>query len=48
MPFVVSVFQTSDCLLSATNELSKLSELRASGALTEAEFEAQKAKLLAN
>ena len=30
------------------NELSKLSELRASGALTEAEFEAQKAKLLAN
>ena len=30
------------------NELSKLSDLRASGALTEAEFEAQKAKLLAN
>ena len=29
-------------------ELSKLSDLRASGALTEAEFEAQKAKLLAN
>ncbi len=28
-------------------ELSKLSDLRASGALTEAEFEAQKAKLLA-
>ena len=30
------------------DELSKLSDLRASGALTEAEFEAQKAKLLAN
>lgn len=29
------------------SELSKLSELRASGALTDAEFEAQKAKLLA-
>jgi hypothetical protein len=33
---------------SVANELSKLSDLRASGALTEAEFEAQKAKLLAN
>ena len=30
------------------DELSKLSDLRASGALTEAEFEAQKAKLLAS
>jgi phosphoglycerol transferase MdoB-like AlkP superfamily enzyme len=29
------------------SELSKLSDLRASGALTDAEFEAQKAKLLA-
>jgi len=29
------------------DELSKLSDLRASGALTDAEFEAQKAKLLA-
>ena len=29
------------------SELSKLSDLRASGTLTEAEFEAQKAKLLA-
>jgi hypothetical protein len=33
---------------SVASELSKLSDLRASGALTEAEFEAQKAKLLAN
>lgn len=33
---------------SVANELSKLSDLRASGALTDAEFEAQKAKLLAN
>jgi heme exporter protein D len=32
---------------SVANELSKLSDLRASGALTDAEFEAQKAKLLA-
>jgi hypothetical protein len=32
---------------SVATELSKLSELRASGALTDAEFEAQKAKLLA-
>ena len=30
------------------NELSQLSDLRDSGALTDAEFEAQKAKLLAN
>jgi hypothetical protein len=29
------------------SELSKLADLRASGALTDAEFEAQKAKLLA-
>jgi heme exporter protein D len=33
---------------SVANELSKLSDLRASGTLTDAEFEAQKAKLLAN
>ena len=32
---------------SVASELSKLSELHASGALTDAEFEAQKAKLLA-
>jgi hypothetical protein len=33
---------------SVASELSKLSDLRASGALTDAEFEAQKAKLLAS
>jgi hypothetical protein len=32
---------------SVASELSQLSDLRASGALTDAEFEAQKAKLLA-